>query len=373
MNLKLGRKGIAFILILIAVGAAIGLTLAFLPKPTTQRDNIVQDRVPNPPTLNTILMTSTSGVIELNWQAEPSLSTKVFRASAEFSAASQATLIATLNDPNVQAFTYTDTVADDGMYYYGVVVSNAIGDSDLSNVVSVTVSKPPVGMATVTPPFVTITPQTSTDGTVKIAWTESPEATSYKIYRSDVFFTDVVSASLLMTLTVGQGLYITTQFLISGEFYYAVVALDDAGASAMSNVASVVVNLAAFILTPTDRVQSIDASMWYPALIYDGTLAVQPDYTITTQYTSPSAFRVKLSDDDLRIKLGITTSLYLADGTGCVFVATNGWHMAGGINLNDGICWLFKSSVKNAWYMTVQGVSPNFKDLMTAEVLKISI
>jgi hypothetical protein len=91
------------------------------------------------PTLNNIPASSETGTIILTWGSDPSiLYTRVLRYNALITNKIDPTLIGTVS---IGINTYTDTVGL-GTWYYAIYNVDAFGESDLSNVVSVTVVAP---------------------------------------------------------------------------------------------------------------------------------------------------------------------------------------------------------------------------------------
>ncbi len=102
------------------------------------------------------------------------------------------------------------------------------------------------------PTLMEITPNPTSDGQIALDWTDAARAGDYKIYR-DVSTIQTVSGLTPITTTIQS--QVTDTLTASGTYYYAVVAVNAAGNSVLSNVMSVVVNLSGwgfvewFILT----------------------------------------------------------------------------------------------------------------------------
>lgn len=236
------KKAWKYIILFLVLGAAIGISVALWPKAPggSPRDNIVQSRILNAPTLDSINPTSDTGIIVLTWQAEPALLTKVYRANAEFSAASYATVIATLGDASVQVYTYTDIVTEEGTFSYAIAVTNAVGESGISNLITVVVSLP---LTIIQPVEVSVTPVTSIDGKITISWTASPGAVKYELYRSSLFYTTINNAMKIATVNTGSSLTFVDELTVNGQFYYGVVAIGAEGQSSiLSGLVYAVVN-----------------------------------------------------------------------------------------------------------------------------------
>ena len=151
------------------------------------------------------------------------------------------------------------TVTNGHTYYYEVVATNLIGNSDPSNEASATPGPPP------TPPD---PPQgltaTAGDGTVDLAWSApgsdggSP-ITNYKVYRG----TSSNGESFLTEL--GDVLSFSDSGLTNGQtYYYYVTAVNSIGDSGPSNEASATPNAPA---TPPGAPQSLTATAGDAAVV----------------------------------------------------------------------------------------------------------
>jgi hypothetical protein len=244
MTIQISRKGKAFILVVIAIVAAIGITMALLPKTETINppDHIEQNYIV---TLDNLSPSSETGIITLTWQSEEVPGTWIYRSNHEFTTQSGAAIIAAFVEPG--HYTYTDIVSVDGIYFYAIGVRTYADTTGLSNVVSVTVTFPYVAIA---PVAVLVTPATSTDGIVHIAWTKSPQAVRYDVYRSDNYihtFADAAFLTSILSSAVSEGddfspgipaplFRYTDQINFPGVYYYIVVAINSEGTqSAISN------------------------------------------------------------------------------------------------------------------------------------------
>jgi hypothetical protein len=239
------RKGIIYALLIIGLVAGVSLTVAFWPQPKTitPPDNIIQDRLPNAPTMDNLPFTSETGIIFLTWQAEPTTIASVYRSNVEFTDKSQAELIGYLD--NLMANQYKDTITQNGLYYYAVTITNDIGESPFSNLVSVTVTIPGSidiggGIITIYPPAAPILnqlPDFQTDSIVLLSWTAEPSLQT-RIYRSTVLFSTASEATLLYNIDQ-PNIYNSWDMVVPGMYYYAVVIYNLGGDSPISNVVTV--------------------------------------------------------------------------------------------------------------------------------------
>ena len=131
---------------------------------------------------------------------------------------------------DVTSTSYSDSVSASGTYYYVVQAVNSIGTSGNSNQASAT-----VGSGSVSAPAAPTNLRVSVPTAKKqltLSWTASDGATSYNIYRS----TDGSSFSSVGSVTTTAA---TNSQLSSGKtYYYEVTAVNSAGESAPSNIAS---------------------------------------------------------------------------------------------------------------------------------------
>jgi hypothetical protein len=272
----------AIIIICLIVGG-ISLWVFITPRSTLPSGDIqISSRVPLAPTLDNMQPASETGIIVLTWQAEPALSTKIYRANVDFSVASQASLLIILGDVNTQIYTYTDMTNKYGTFFYAVVVTNAAGDSPISNVVSVTVVIPQEVPSAIIPPSVTLIVWYGTDNIhdVVLSWTASQGAVKYEVYRSSTPFATMLEAAvhydLFTTIVLGaSNLNYADNVQASGGYYYAVVPYNsNSQPGEMSNVFFV------FINTPVNIVE-------YP-LPPTGLTGTLTGYTITLTWIPPT-------------------------------------------------------------------------------------
>jgi fibronectin type 3 domain-containing protein len=238
------KKGLIYVLVIIGLIAGASLTVVLWPKAEviTPPDNIIQDRLPNAPTLDNLPFTSETGIIFLTWQAAPTTIASVYRSNVEFTDKSQAELIGYLD--NVIANQYKDTITKNGLYYYAVTVSNTIGESPFSNLVSVTVTIPGSidigGIVTIYPPaapFLNELPYSQTDSIILLSWTADPSLQT-RVYRSTMFFSKASEAQLIYNIDQ-PNIYNSWDMVIPGTYYYAVAIYNLGGDSPISNVVTV--------------------------------------------------------------------------------------------------------------------------------------
>jgi FtsP/CotA-like multicopper oxidase with cupredoxin domain/fibronectin type 3 domain-containing protein len=131
---------------------------------------------------------------------------------------------------------YSDTtVAASRAYRYRVQAMNSAGVSAYSNVVSVTTpAAPPLPPAAPTN-LTAVARATFTSRSIVLSWTDnSTNESGFKIYRS----LDQVTWTLVYTTTSNVRSYTNNNLLRNVTYYYRVCAVNAAGASAFTNVAS---------------------------------------------------------------------------------------------------------------------------------------
>lgn len=275
--------------------------------------------IPDPPTVDTIPPTSSTGKIQLTWQVNPDIpQCKIYRSTTDFSTKAAATVIASPQGTGTSR-TYTDTVTD-GTYYYAVTAIAPGGvESVLSNkvYVSVTIITQPVApSATV----LTVTPTTSTDGKFYLSWTNVANANKFLVYRSSVFFTSTASATKIQEISAPTLTYIDTP--VNGQYYYGIVVVGSTGLSSiLSNVVSVVMQMP---VAPQSQFARLDEGVtnYYQSIAIDPSALPKPSSglslyaTIATQsssrinispatYTKMELFKITLTDTQLKTWLGV--------------------------------------------------------------------
>ncbi len=167
-----------------------------------------------------------NGKVSLSWSASSgAASYNVYRGRS--AGGESPTPLAT----NITATSYVDSAVTNGAkypYFYKVAAVNAAGTSALSNEVSakpeVSVPAPPTGL--------TATPG---NARVKLSWTPSAGAKSYKVYRGTA--ADAESATPIAT-GITTASYTSTTLTNGQTYFFKVAAVDPGGTSAPSNEAS---------------------------------------------------------------------------------------------------------------------------------------
>jgi len=240
-----------------------------------------------PPTVDNIPTSSSTGIITLTWQVDPTIpKCRIYRASSDFSTKAGATVIATPQGTG-SARIYTDTVTN-GIYYYAVTAVTATeAESELSNKVyiSVTIVTQPTVPASTT--LVSVTPQTSTNGNFVLTWTSVTGAAKYLIYRATGFFTSTASATKLATEPTSTT-YADT-IAVNGPYYYGIIVVGTNGlSSVLSNVIGPVVMQ--MPVAPTAQYIRLDESIgsvgygYYSSTQSQGKLGSPVYIGLTTSY-----------------------------------------------------------------------------------------
>jgi len=192
---------------------------------------------PLSPSLNPISPSqSSTGDISLSWSNTGADNYSVYRSTSPINGnVMGATLIAS----GLTGTTYMDTVTSGGQYYYAIMAyMNGIG-SNPSNSQNVQVNIPQQPPSA--PVLSSITPSTSTNGSILLKWNSVSGANSYNIYRDTK---NITSVSGLIPIATGiSGTSYTDNVYTNGTFYYVVVAVNGGGTSPLSNCSSVVVSL----------------------------------------------------------------------------------------------------------------------------------
>nr|MDO8116689.1 right-handed parallel beta-helix repeat-containing protein [Candidatus Sigynarchaeota archaeon] len=197
--------------------------------------NIIQDNECHPPgvTLAPISpATNTDGTISLSWSSAPwALTYYIYRSNETITQYNVASLSPITN---VSTTSHMDaSIVTNGHYYYVVIPSDYDVDGTISECRDVIVAVTPASLT------ITVTPSTSTNGTVVITWAAVPFAVEYKIYRSTSSFTSVSSMVPVTTVTATSRV---EELDTEATYYYAVVAVGGGGIDGpISNVASVIV------------------------------------------------------------------------------------------------------------------------------------
>jgi hypothetical protein len=183
-----------------------------------------QQQIPPPPT--GLTAQAGDGKVSLSWSASSgAASYNVYRGRS--AGGESATPLAT----NITTPSYVDSAVSNGAkyaYFYKVAAVNAAGTSPHSNEVS---AKPEVSVPAA-PTGLTATPG---NARVKLSWTPSAGAKSYKVYRGTA--ADAESATPIAT-GITTGSYASTTLTNGQIYFFKVAAVDAGGTSALSNEAS---------------------------------------------------------------------------------------------------------------------------------------
>ena len=187
-------------------------------------DTAAPTTAPASPTVNATVDT-TKGATVLNWAApddggSPITGYQVYRGLAPGSTTPYTTTTGT---------SFTDSAVTTGTtYYYRVVATNAVGNSDPSNEVSATPTTLP-GAPTLL--------ATAGKSQVKLSWTTPANGgtpiTGYAIYRG----TAAGAETLVQTLTSGSS-YVDSDVQAKSTYFYKVAAINRNGTGAQSNETS---------------------------------------------------------------------------------------------------------------------------------------
>ncbi|MCP3682416.1 MAG: S8 family serine peptidase [bacterium] len=177
------------------------------------------------------------GALDISWSASSARDFsqyKIYRSDAPFTDVSSMTEITTTS-----SVSYRDSgLTSEETYYYAVTAvdkysNENTGVSSVSGVVDDTDAPDPITGLSVTP----ITGQNSLD----LSWdmSDAGDFARYNIYRSNNYFANVGSASLVETITNKQTKTYTDSGLVSEATYYYVVTAVDNGGNENKNVAAV--------------------------------------------------------------------------------------------------------------------------------------
>ncbi|WP_331229649.1 PA14 domain-containing protein, partial [Georgenia wangjunii] len=139
-----------------------------------------------------------------------------------------------LNSEPVTGAEYVDATVEAGnTYYYAVVAVNEGGSSELSESVAVDVPEAPAA-----PAVPANLDGNITEAGVALTWDATEGATSYDVYRSTDSEVSTEGAPLA---TVTDAEYVDESAEAGTTYYYAIVAVNEAGASAASEALEIVV------------------------------------------------------------------------------------------------------------------------------------
>ena len=107
-----------------------------------------------------------------------------------------------------------DTIGAVGTYYYAIIAASQLGNSSLSNCVSVTIFVSNVSLST-------ILPSPNYNGSIALSWTTSPGATGYYVFRNITPIVSVTGLNFIANPIINSFNDIVGAI---GTYYYAVVA-----------------------------------------------------------------------------------------------------------------------------------------------------
>jgi hypothetical protein len=194
---------------------------------------------PEPPTWSaTIPSTSTTGIIDLSWNA-PLLADNysVYRYSEEIT--NQNLWMAPRIANKIPGTSYQDVWQVEGTWWYAVVAHNETGDSPVSTNQMVTIDLPKAEIPNLNP----IDPSTSTTGLIDLSWNDPDTTDNYTVYRYNIEITDLNVASATEIASEIPNPNYQDTWPVEGEWWYAVVAHNETGTSAVSNSQKVIVDL----------------------------------------------------------------------------------------------------------------------------------
>ena len=122
------------------------------------------------------------------------------------------------------------------MYYFQVVAFNKYGNTS-SNCLEIKVLFPPSEFQ-----LNNITQIPNTDGNVNLSWSDSIGARNYSIYFDDTYISNITIQGSLVAGGIDDTFYLIEN-LINGDYYYIVVAINEAGET-LSNCIHILVRRA---------------------------------------------------------------------------------------------------------------------------------
>lgn len=207
--------------------------------------------LPGTPVLNQPSPLSTTGKITLTWNGvNQAMNFRIYRAQNQITGTVSELVITTLGNVT----TFTDSVSNNGMYYYAIVATNTLGESPLSNCVSITVQIPPVngGGITIEKPLAPVLSKdaSSSGNHVVLTWTSISSAINYRMYRETSYISTIAGISPIATITASSNLVWDEILFANGNYYYAITAVNNAGEGFISNNIQVVINNIPVITVP---------------------------------------------------------------------------------------------------------------------------
>ncbi len=186
--------------------------------------------IPNSTTLEAITPSiDADGMINLNWNESIGGSEyEIYRATHNITTLDGLTPINQTSDLN-----YTDIITANGVYFYVIVVKNAIGSSSISNCENVTVAIPLKA-----PDLDPIAPAVDSDGNITLNWDDVATSTLYYVYRNASHITALNGLTPIGTPTNSNYSDIIT---VNGIYFYVIVATDGSMNSSISNCENVTI------------------------------------------------------------------------------------------------------------------------------------
>jgi 6-bladed beta-propeller protein/NHL repeat-containing protein len=211
---------------------------------------------PDAPSLNAITpTTSSTGIIDLAW-TEPVLADNytVYRYSAEITDLNlaSATEIAT----EISTALYQDNWQVEGEWWYAVIAHNETGISLVSNSSQVIINFPNASI----PILNNILPNPSLNGTITLNWNQDPLVTNYTVLKHSQQITPINKAlAEILTTGLGPNTYVDVE-TENGTYWYAVIAFNSTGTSAVSESKSVIVAISPNTTTSTTTTSTTTSS-----------------------------------------------------------------------------------------------------------------
>ena len=171
------------------------------------------------------------GVIYLDWNDISGASIYyIYRNDSNINSVGSLTPIASVLESN-----YTNTLIDDGTYFYVIVAGNTVINSSISNCENVTV------VVSLDQPILDpISPSIDNDGVIYLDWNDISGASIYYIYRND---SNINSVGSLTPIASALESNYTNTLLTNGTYFYVIVAGNAVTNSLISNCENVTVVL----------------------------------------------------------------------------------------------------------------------------------
>jgi fibronectin type 3 domain-containing protein len=189
-------------------------------------------QIPESPILHSLDTPDYDGQIILSW--ERGFGIRYFSIYRHHSAITEINSSLTILGTTTQ-FRFVDTISTPGTYYYCITSTNMYGESSPSQTEMVEVLTEPLLPP---PPVLYPTNSPDADGSFKVSWSISAPDVIYSLYRETSPITSLDGLTPIMT---NQTLYYHEIDLPDGTYYYCVIAINEAGQSALSNIDMVIV------------------------------------------------------------------------------------------------------------------------------------